>query len=62
MTFALDDIRGLRCTLSEQCWLIAVGRTPDDAIAALSLHMSRTHGTARFDIEIMTDQHPERIP
>lgn len=62
MTIALDDIRGLGCTLCEQCWLIDVGRTLDDAIAALSLHMSRTHGTARFDIEIMTDQHPERIP
>lgn len=56
MTIALDEIRGLACTLCEECWLIAADRTLDDALAALSLHMSRAHRTARFDIEIMTDQ------
>lgn len=52
---ALDDIRGFGCTLCSECWLIDANRTLDQAIAALSLHMSRTHGTARFEIEIMTD-------
>ena len=44
MTIALDDIRGLGCTLCEQCWLIDVGRTLDDAIAARSLRMPYARG------------------
>ena len=27
MTIALDEIRGLACTLCEECWLIAADRT-----------------------------------
>ncbi len=50
-----DDIRAVACTLWEQCWSVHAGQTLDQAVGALSLHMSRTHGTARFEIEVITD-------
>lgn len=53
---ARDDIRSVACTLCEHCWSVHAGQTLDQAVDALSLHMSRTHGTARFEIEVITDE------
>lgn len=50
-----DDIRAVACTLCEHCWSVHAGQTLDQAVDALPLHMSRTHATARFEIEILTD-------
>lgn len=50
-----DDIRAVACTLCENCWSVHAGQTLNQAVDALSLHMSRTHATARFEIEIITD-------
>ncbi|MGO1851857.1 MAG: hypothetical protein ACTH0V_00425 [Microbacteriaceae bacterium] len=55
MPLAIEDIRGLACTLCNECWLVGPGRSFDDAVDALGLHMARTHGTARFSVEVMTD-------
>ncbi len=51
-----DDIRAVACTLCDQCWTVHAGQTLDEAVDALSLHMSRTHGTARFEIEVITEE------
>ena len=51
-----DDIRAVACTLCEHCWTVRDGQALDQAVDALSLHMSRTHGTARFEIEVITEE------
>ncbi|MCT2222561.1 hypothetical protein [Microbacterium paraoxydans] len=53
---ARDDIRAVDCTLCELCWSVRAGQTLDQAVDGLSLHMSRTHGIARFEIEVVTDE------
>lgn len=41
--------------LCEQYWSVHTGQSADQAVCALSLHMSRTE-TARFEIVVLTDE------